>query len=118
MNSAQVIHSFWASFGWETYDENSVPDDAGFPRLTYDIVKSELDDKTTMSANLFNKSSSWATLEEKAKQIEDYIGKGGKLFKYDGGGVWITKATPFSRRTSESDTVKQIVININAEYIE
>ena len=117
MNSAQALHSFWASFGWETYDENSVPDNAGFPRLTYDVIESTIDDKVALNGNLFNKSTSWATLQEKLEQIDAVIGRGGKIVNYDGGALWITKGAPFARRYSENDTIKQIIINIQVEYI-
>lgn len=117
MNYSQAIHAFWSSFGWATYDENSVPDDAGFPRVTYDVVEAEFDDKATMSANLFNKSTSWGALQEKLDEISTEIGRGGKVIKIDDGAVWITKASPFARRSSESDTIKAIIININAEKI-
>lgn len=117
MNAVQTLHEFWSSFGWVAYDENSVPDDAEFPRITYDVVTDDFDSKASMGANLYVRSTSWSALEEKLQEINQVIGKGGKVINYDGGALWITKGTPFSRRYAESDSVKQIILNIQVEFI-
>ena len=38
MNKEQAIHFFWSQFGLPAYDENSVPDDAQMPYITYNVV--------------------------------------------------------------------------------
>lgn len=118
MNSAQAIQSFWGGFGWSAYDQHSVPDNAILPYVTYDVVTDEFDSKAMSSGNLFDKSTSWAKLSEKLEEISNAIGHGGKVIKTDKGAIWITKGTPFARRSSENDTIKQIIINIQTEFIE
>ena len=38
MTKAAALHSFYSSFGLTAYEENSVPDDAEFPYITYNIT--------------------------------------------------------------------------------
>ena len=38
MTKAEALHSFYSSFGLTAYEENSVPDDAEFPYITYNIT--------------------------------------------------------------------------------
>ena len=43
MDKQQAIHGFWSSFGITAYDENSVPDDAELPYITYNDLHSNMD---------------------------------------------------------------------------
>lgn len=47
MDRAQAIHSFWNSFGLKAYDENTVPDNAKLPYITYEVAVSSFDDGDT-----------------------------------------------------------------------
>ena len=38
MTKAAAIYQFWNSFGLTAYEENTVPDDAAFPYITYQLV--------------------------------------------------------------------------------
>ena len=37
MDKAQALHSFWSGFGLTAYDENTVPDGAQLPYITYEV---------------------------------------------------------------------------------
>ena len=43
MTAEQTLHSFWSSFGLTAYDENSVPDDAVLPYITYSVSYDSFD---------------------------------------------------------------------------
>lgn len=127
MDKAQALHSFWSSFGLLAVDEQSAYDEntmeqLGNPTkyLTYETTVDYLDAPDALGADLWYKSTSWAEISQKAEAIGAYIGLGGRVIRYEGGGLWITRGTPFSFRAEEesgNDSFRRIHININAEYL-
>ena len=117
MNQWTALNSFWNSFDIPAYDENTVPDDATMPYVTYEASMGGLGDILSLSASLWYRTTSWAGISEKAKEIGDYIG-GGASVLYDNGRLWITKTTPFARRMNEPEdkNVRRIVLTVNAEF--
>lgn len=122
MDKEQALHSFWSSFGLSAFDENTVPDNAMSigkgAYLTYNVATASFDDRIPLYANLWYKSTSWAQITQKANQISEAIGMGGKLIPFDGGYIWICRGTPFSQRMADDQsTIRRIYINIMAEFI-
>ena len=119
MNKAQAIDAFWNSFGLPAYDENTVPQNAEMPRITYEFSTGSLGDILSMSASVWYMGTSWREASQKAGEIEKRIGEhGGELIQLENGLVWITKGTPFSVRMSDpNDMVRRIRINTNVEYL-
>lgn len=122
MDSLQTLHSFWSGFGLKAYDENTVPDDAmtvnGGKYLTYNAATAYFNEPVALSASLWYKSTSWAEITQKAAQIGETIGLGGKVIPCDGGYLWIKRGVPFSQRMSdEDDTIRRIYINVEVEYL-
>lgn len=120
MNNAQALHAFWSSFDWKAYDENSVPDDAVLPYITYDVVLDDFGHEVAMSASLWDRSTSWENVSLKNIEIANRIGRGGVLVHYDQGGFWLRKANPWAQRVGEDaeGDIKRILLNISVEYIE
>ena len=121
MDNAQAIHSFWSSFGLTAYDENTVPDNAMTVNdgkyITYSVVTAYFDEPVMPSASLWYKSTSWAEITQKAAQIGEAIGLGGKVLKTDDGYIWLKRGVPFAQRMSdEDDTIRRIYLNIEVEY--
>lgn len=116
-NTWTALHTFWNSFSLTAYDENTVPDDAQMPYITYEAQTSGLGDVLLLSGSLWYKSTSWAQISNKAEAISDIIG-GGMGIPYDNGRLWVTKAIQFANRMSEpdDDSVRRIVLRINAEF--
>ena len=116
-NKWTALNTFWNSFGIPAYDENTVPDGAQLPYITYQANTSGFDEKIGLVASVWYRSNSWAEVSIKAQEIEDYIG-GGAGVGYDGGRLWITKELPFAQRMSEpsDDKIRRIVIQVGAEY--
>lgn len=119
MDKAQAIDSFWASFDWPAYDENTVPENAGFPRITYQVQTDSLDNLLLLSASLWDKSTSWERITKKTDEIAERISNmDPPSIKIEGGRLYITKGVPFAQRMSDvDDSVRRMYLNINAEFL-
>lgn len=118
MTKEQAYHAFLVSFGWPVYDENTVPDNATLPRMTYNLSVAEFGDPVAMSLSLWDRSTSWTTVTNKANEIYNTIGLGGKIIPFDGGYIWVKRGQPFSQRMSdEDDSIRRIYINLEVEYL-
>lgn len=118
MRKEEAYHDFLSSFGWETYYESTVPDDAVLPRITYDLAVAEFGETVAMSCSVWDRSTKWTTVTDKANEIYTAIGLGGKIIPFDGGYIWIKRGQPFSQRMSdEDDTIRRIFINVEVEYL-
>lgn len=118
MNSAQALHNFWSGFGLPAYDENTVPDEAQLPYITYEMGDDFFDNPMARSASIWYRSTSWSEITEKEQEIADFIGRGGRSIACDGGGIWIKRGTPWAQRMQESsDMIRRIVLNLEVEFI-
>lgn len=118
MTKEARIHSFWSSFGLTAYEENAVPTEASFPYLTYQLVVDSFDNEVSMTASLWDNSTSWAYLTVKSNEIAQTIGRGGIILNCDGGSIWIKKGVPFIQNMSDpsNTNIKRKLINITVEY--
>ena len=115
---AKTWQDFMSSFGVTAYDENTVPEDATFPRLTYEYAVSNFDSPVTISASLWYYSRKWKEITEKSEEIYDVIGDSGKLLPIEGGYLWVKRGDPFAQRMrDENDNVRRIYINFTVEYL-
>lgn len=118
MNSLQAYQQFWSSFELEAYDDSIVPDDATLPYLTYSVGTANFDQPVMNSVSIWYKGSSWKNISQKALEIEQYIGEGGRIVKFDNGAIWIKRGVPFAQRmTDEDDSIRRIYLNIETEFI-
>lgn len=121
MDSAQALHRFWAGFSWPAYDENTVPSEEmspGFPRITYRVSRAEFDNTIQLTASLWDRSYSWETISVKCNQVYVRIGLGGIMIPYDNGHIWLKRGVPFSQRMADEDeSIRRIVLTLEAEYI-
>ncbi len=118
MTKERAYHAFWNSFGWPAYDENTVPDDAQLPRLTYDVAVAEFGEPVALSVSVWDRSTSWSSVTQKASMIYLRVGLGGKIIPYDDGYIWIKRGQPFFQRMNdENDSIRRIYINLEVEYL-
>lgn len=118
MTKEQAYHAFLASFGWPAYDENTVPDDATLPRITYNFSDAEFGDPVAMAVSVWDRSTSWTSVTAMKDQIYNAIGLGGKIIPFDGGYIWVKRGQPFSQRMAdESDSIRRIYIVLEVEYL-
>ena len=120
MNSRQALDSFWKRFTWNAWEENTVPDNAlkdYVHYITYTAAWSEFDRTIMLSASIWERSTSWQNVVEKAEEIAAAIGLGGTVIPFTGGKIWIKRGSPFYQEMpDEDDTVRRIYINVEVEY--
>lgn len=118
MTKAAAIYQFWSSFGLTAYEENTVPSDAAFPHLTYQLVTDSFGNEVQVAASLWYRSESWTAINAKAEEISAYIGRGGKIIQCDNGRIWIKRGTPFAQNMGDdSDSlIKRKYMNLSIEY--
>jgi len=118
MDKMQALHNFWSSFELPAYDENTVPPDAEYPRITYEAASDSLDTVVILSASLWYWSLSWEDITLKADEIAEYIENiYPPAIKIDTGRMFIKRGTPFAQRMSDSDgNLRRILLTINVEF--
>lgn len=117
MDRWQAQDTFWNSFSWNAYDENTVPSDANLPYITYEAVTGSIGGTMSVSVSLWDRSNSWAVISKKADDIEKGINR---QIKIDGGYMKVRKpASGFARRMDEpsDSTIRRIVLSVEIEFI-
>ena len=119
MTKAAAIYQFWSSFGLTAYEENTVPEDASFPYVTYQLVTDSFDREVAPTASLWYRSESWTAINAKTEEISKKIGASGKKIAVDGGGIWIKRGQPFAQNMGDEsdDLIKRKYINISIVFI-
>ena len=119
MTKAAAIYKFWNSFSLTAYEENSVPDDAVFPYITYQLVTDSFYREIPLAASIWYRSESWTAINAKAEEISYTISRGGNIIPCDGGAIWLKRGQPFAQNMGdESDNlIKRKYLNITAEFI-
>ena len=118
MTKEQAIHNFWNSFGVPAYDENTVPDDAVLPYITYEVAVDDFGHTVISATNIWDKSTSWNGVTSILELVTNELGLGGTTRRYDGGLMWIMRGTPFARRVpDDNQNIRHISINIETEFI-
>ena len=119
MTKAAAIYQFWNSFGLTAYEENTVPDDATFPYITYQLVTDSFGSEVPASASLWYRSESWIEINVKTEEISQKISRGGKIISCDDGAIWLKRGQPFAQNMGdESDgLIKRKYLNITAEFM-
>lgn len=119
MTKEQVLYSFWNSFQIPAYDENSVPENAPFPRITYESAMDSFGGELALTASIWERSTSWADISAKAETISADITRGGKIIRTDTGSAWIKRGSPFAQRMpGDTDSIRRIVLNITVEFFD
>ena len=119
MTKAAAIYQFWNSFGLTAYEENTVPHDAAFPYITYQLVTDSFDREIPLAASLWYRSESWTAINAKAEEISRKISRGGKIIPCDGGAIWLKRGQPFAQSMGDEsdDLIKRKYLNITAEFV-
>ena len=117
MDKWQAQNALWNSFGWDAYDENTVPDDATLPYITYEAVSGSIGGTMNVSASLWDRSNRWDVISKKANEIEQSINR---QVKIDGGYMKVRKPeNNFASRMNEpSDSrIRRIELMAEIEFI-
>ena len=119
MNLQQAVHAFWSSFGIPAYDEDTVPDNATLPYITYESISDFMGATIAVTPSIWYRSTSWAEVTAKEMEIAEAIGRGGKMIFCDGGGFWIKRGSPWAQRIEEpaDRMIRRIAINCEIDFI-
>lgn len=119
MTKAAAIYQFWSSVGLTAYEENTVPTDAAFPYITYQLVTGSFDLEIPLTASIWYRSESWTDINAKTEEISQKISRGGKIIPCDGGAIWLKRGQPFAQnmRDESDDLIKRKYLNITAEFM-
>ena len=119
MTKAAAIYQFWSSFGLTAYEENTVPTDAAFPYISYQLVTDSFDREVAATASLWYRSESWTAINAKTEEISQKISRGGKIISCDGGAIWLKRGQPFAQNMDDEsdDLIKRKYLNITAEFM-
>ena len=119
MTKAAAIYQFWSGFGLTAYEENTVPEDAAFPYVTYQLVTDSFDREVPATASLWYRSESWTAINAKTEEISQTISRGGKIISCDGGAIWLKRGQPFAQSMGDEsdDQIKRKYINVVAEFM-
>ena len=121
MTPEAAIYTFLSGFSIPAYASSSVPDQAQFPYLTYDLVLGEWEQgEVNMPVNVWYRTESEAAPNAKVREISNAIGMGGVTLPCDGGMLWVKKGSPWAQAVTvegEDEKVKRRYVNINIEYL-
>jgi hypothetical protein len=121
MTQEAAIYQFLSSFGIPAYAATSVPDQAMFPYVTYDLVLGEWGEpEVNLPVNVWYRTDSEAEPNAKVREISQALGRGGVLVPCDNGMLWLKKGSPWAQAVTvdgEDEKVKRRYININIEFL-
>lgn len=119
MTPASAVHGFMAGFGIPAYAAASVPDDADFPYITYELSVDDFWGGEAASAmDIWYRCDSEAEPNAKAREVSKAL-VGCRCIPCDGGGIILKKGSPFCRNMGDpaDDKIKRRHINVTAEFI-
>lgn len=122
MTPEAAVYTFLSSFGIPAYAASSVPDQATFPYLTYDLVLGEWGQpEVNMPVNVWYRTDSEAIPNAKVREIGAAIPPRSKVpIPCDGGGILISRGSPWAQAVTvegEDEKVKRRYVNINIEFL-
>jgi hypothetical protein len=86
--AAAALKGFFSGFGIPAYQEGTVPDDTQLPYITYSIASPEWNQKASMYAQVWDRTTSNAGIIRIADQITAAIGER-KIIPLDGAGYLV-----------------------------
>lgn len=118
MTKAGAVYDFWNTF-LVAYEENTVPEDAKFPYITYQLVTDSFGREVQMTASIWYRNSSWLEANAKVEEISSAIGMGGVRLNFDNGAIWLKRGSPFAQNMGDDgdNLIKRKYLNLIAEYI-
>lgn len=121
MNKWQGLQTFWESFGIPAYDEQSVPDDATMPYITYSAVVGPFESVIPMSASVWYRGTDWRDISHKVDEISYVLSSYTTVKLDDHQYIVLSKAngSQFAQRLYDEtdDLVKRVYITITGEFL-
>lgn len=113
IKTAQALYTFFSGFNIPAYAENTVPDDAQLPYITFPQREPEWNQKTTFYAIVYDRSKdSNLSVLSKADEIAAAVADGARL-PIDGGVVVLWPETPLIQTMTTDTDVRAAYINLS-----
>lgn len=119
MTPAAAVYGFMAGFDVKAYAATSVPDNAEFPYITYELATDDFwGGEVALSMDIWYRGDSEAEPNAKACEVSKAL-IGCKCIPCDGGGIVLKKGSPFCQSMGDTadDKIKRRHINVTAEFI-
>lgn len=119
MTPTAAVYDFMAGFGVPAYAATSVPDNAEFPYITYELAVDDFwGGEVALVTDIWYRGDSEAEPNAKAHEVSKAL-IGCKCIPCDGGGVILKKGSPFCQSMGDTadDKIKRRHINLTAEFI-
>lgn len=121
MTNEEALYQFFSSFGIPAYAASSVPSDATFPYITYELVLGEMfEGEVNVTVNVWYRTKTETKPNAKVREMFVRIGPGGVTVPVDGGMLWIKRGRPWAQAVTvegEDPDIKRRYVNINVEYL-
>lgn len=113
---SRFFFQFWNSFA-TAYQEGSVPSGTVFPYIVYQIARPEWGKTTIVSANIYDRSTSFTGIRTIGAMIEEIISESGIPHELENnkGIVIFRRGNPFISGRSLPE--EEILQNIKADYV-
>ena len=92
------------------YPENTVPDDAVLPYITYDIKQPDWRGVASYNARVWYRDTSFLGILTKVDEISDAIGDSGARIVTEGGYIFLFRDNPFFQIQPNDETDEKIKI--------
>ena len=118
MNKQQAYNAFWSGFGIPAYEENTVPEGAVLPYITYQVITDDLTGVVMPTASIWDRSTSWKKVDDLSEYIAYKISTMNTV-KLDHGRMFISKGFPFAQHMSEDgdSAIRRVVLNIAVQFL-
>lgn len=88
-NIVTALYTFFSGFGLPAYPEDTVPDEASLPYITYEIAVPPIWTAAQLHAHIYYRSSSYAAISAKAGEIYNAIKDGDAVIQFENGSLHI-----------------------------
>lgn len=114
ISTAKALYEFFSGFGIPAYPENTVPDDAVLPYLSYSLAEPEWDQVQSFYVKVYYRNrSSYLESLTKADEIVREIGTGIVLPCEPHGYIAIHPQTPLIQQLPPEEEVRGAYINLS-----
>lgn len=121
MTPEAAIYQFFNGFEIPAYASSSVPSNAPFPYITYELVMGSWGDiEANMPVNVWYRTDSESLPNAKVRELSKAIGLGGVTLPCDGGNIWLKRGSPWSQAVTvegEDEHIKRRYVNVNIEFL-
>lgn len=118
MDKYEALNKFYNSFGIKAYEENSVPEKAKMPYITYEVITSSFsDDNVALSLQIWFNETKLVAIDNLTEKISAAL-SGGRKLKCDDGYIVLYRGNPFAQSIKTIDkTIKCKYVTIMADYV-